>query len=569
VWNRAAETVLGWTADAVVGEPVSQVLPDLSREDVTRIMERKESQTRLRTLRSSDGRERNVLLTFRPLEYDDGTFAGMAVMAEGDSKYRAIVDTTNEGIWLVDAEAKTSFVNARICEMLGYSAHELMGRQVSEFIHPEDRLRNESKFSERKRGVKETYDLRFLTKSGDVLWTLVTASPFHDDAGQFAGAIGMLTDISERKQAEDRFQGLVNQLDAIVWEARANVRTGKTVFTFVSDRIRSLLGYDPEAWVEDAGNWARAIHEDDRDGVVQSCLASTGLGKDHAMEYRMHTQDGRMLWIRDIVRVVGHSGDETLLTGILVDVTGLHEAKEAAEEVARLKSAILANMSHELRTPLSSIIGFADVLMEETEGELRDLASVIRQGGDRLQLTLDSVLALAQLESGALQLEGHSVDVVRLARDLVQLFSRRIAEKGLQVDVEVDEPAIWAHVDEGALSRILTNMLHNAIKFTDEGSIAIRVTHDRTHFRVEVEDTGVGIDPEFLPRIFDEFQQESRGLSRTHEGVGLGLAICRRLVGKMDGQMDVKSTKGEGSTFTVQLPLAIQQPEPEVSLKAG
>ncbi|MEQ9105358.1 MAG: PAS domain S-box protein [Rhodothermales bacterium] len=569
VWNRAAEAVLGWSARAIVGQPLSLVLPDIPGDEFSGLMERGETQTRLRSILAADGTERNVLLTFRPLWRDDGVFAGTAVMVDGDSKYRAIVDTTNEGIWLVDANAKTSFVNARISEMLGYSASELMGRRVSEFIHSEDRSRNESKFSERKRGVKETYDLRFLTKSGDVLWTLVTASPFHDDTGNFAGAIGMLTDISERKQAEDRFQGLVNQLDAIVWEARMDVRTGRTAFTFVSDRVRSLLGYEPEEWVDDAGHWVRAIHEDDRDRVVQSCQLSTSLGQDHALEYRMRTRDGGMIWIRDLVRIVGHSGDETLLTGILVDVTGLHKAKEAAEEVARLKSAILANMSHELRTPLSSIIGFADVLMEETEGELRELASVIRQGGDRLQLTLDSVLALAQLESGALQLEGQSVDVVQLARDLVQLFSRRIAEKGLRVDVVAGAPEIWAHVDEGAVSRILTNLLHNAIKFTDEGHIAVRVGSDEACFQIEVEDTGVGIDAGFLPRIFDEYQQESRGLSRTHEGVGLGLAICQRLVGKMDGSMDVRSTKGEGSTFTVRLPLSVQQPVPEVSLQAG
>lgn len=227
-------------------------------------------------------------------------------------------------------------------------------------------------------------------------------------------------------------------------------------------------------------------------------------------------------------------------------------AKEKAEEMNRLKSTFLANMSHEIRTPLTSIIGFADVLAEEEVAEEnREFASLIRVSGQRLLDTLNSVLDLAQLEGKTLTLYPEKLDLHEEVSSILKLFSRRAVDKGLFLRQEGIQTATFANLDRGAFTRILTNLLGNAIKFTDQGGIVVHLSTSEEHIMIEVQDTGIGISPKFLPDIFSEFRQESAGVSRFFEGSGLGLTITKRLVELMGGTIDVSSEKGKGSIFAL------------------
>lgn len=230
-------------------------------------------------------------------------------------------------------------------------------------------------------------------------------------------------------------------------------------------------------------------------------------------------------------------------------------AKEKAEEMNRLKSTFLANMSHEIRTPLTSIIGFADVLAEEeVSEENKEFARLIRLSGQRLLETLNSVLDLAQLEGRTLSLYPEQLDVEEEIDSLIDIFSQRAADKGLELHQTGLRIPVFANLDRGAFSRVLTNLIGNALKFTEEGGVMIDLAADPEHLYVHVKDTGVGISPSFLPDIFSEFRQESSGVSRYFEGSGLGLAITKRLVELMNGSISVVSTKGLGSTFTLTFP---------------
>ncbi|HYE57107.1 MAG TPA: HAMP domain-containing sensor histidine kinase, partial [Rhodothermales bacterium] len=235
---------------------------------------------------------------------------------------------------------------------------------------------------------------------------------------------------------------------------------------------------------------------------------------------------------------------------------GLVEAREWAEELAQLKSAFLANMSHEVRTPLAGIIGFAEVLEDELEGAQREAAALVRESGMRLLETLNSVLDLARLESDATELKLVPLDVRAEIEAVARLFGPTAERKGLTFDVRLPEGGapLRAMLDSAALHRVLANLVSNAIKFTDRGRITLEADRVNGHLALHVRDTGCGMSASFLPHVFEEFRQESSGLTRAHQGSGLGLAITKRLVDMLHGTITVESTVGLGTTFTVRFP---------------
>jgi len=238
----------------------------------------------------------------------------------------------------------------------------------------------------------------------------------------------------------------------------------------------------------------------------------------------------------------------------------LMTAKEEAETANQLKSAFLANMSHEIRTPLTSIIGFAEAIgeepaVQENGGTVARFATLIAKSGNRLLETLDSVLDLSQLEAGSMEVAAEPVEITSEVEEVASLIDPRASEAGLDVSVEVPDRSLWAEADRGALQRVLHNLLSNAVKFTEAGgAVAVRAAGTAEAVALEVEDTGMGIDPDRLSELFEPFKQASDGPERSHEGSGLGLAVTKRLVDRMDGTIEVETALGEGTTFTVSLP---------------
>ncbi len=239
----------------------------------------------------------------------------------------------------------------------------------------------------------------------------------------------------------------------------------------------------------------------------------------------------------------------------------LKKANDRLREANRLKEDFLATTSHELRTPLTNILGSLEVLRGMMEGEKTEFLDMIEENGKRLKRTLNALLDLSMLRSGEedVELTPMSLDecVERVASDL----RADAEEKGLSFRVELSGAPMWADLDEQYLEQILRNLIENAIKYTDEGVVAVSTGTAEGRVYAEVEDTGIGIDEAFLPDLFEEFKQESRGRSRTYEGNGLGLAISARLADQMDGTIRVETEKHKGSRFRVEFPRSSEPAE--------
>lgn len=254
--------------------------------------------------------------------------------------------------------------------------------------------------------------------------------------------------------------------------------------------------------------------------------------------------------------------DHPVVLSILVDVTerleqraSLLRAKEEAEKLAEMKTTILNNMSHEIRTPLTGILGISEVLAEEVTGEARGLAELLQNSGWRLMRTLDSILTLAQLESDTLKLSPVPVDLIDASTKIVHIFEPSAIGKNIRLNLVAPDRAVVACVDPAAFDQVLMNLLSNAIKFTHQGSVTVKLYADGSGANVNVEDTGIGISESFIPYVFDEYRQESQGISRDFEGTGLGMTIVRRLMDRMGGDIVVTSEKGVGTTVRAKLPM--------------
>lgn len=257
--------------------------------------------------------------------------------------------------------------------------------------------------------------------------------------------------------------------------------------------------------------------------------------------------------------------NKTLILALLHDITirknyeeGLKAAKEKAEEMNRMKSNFLAIMSHELRTPMTGILGFAEILNDSLENpEHKELTDIILKGGKRLTNTLNLILDLSKVEADKINIYCKDIKVSEVVNESVKLFSVYAEDKSVEIQTEITDD-VTASLDPKLLEHILSNLIKNAVTFTQKGTVTVMVLSEKNdgvlYAVIKVRDTGIGIHEEYLETIFEPFRQVSEGLTRKFEGTGLGLTITKKFTEKMGGTISVESKPGAGSTFTVRFP---------------
>lgn len=269
-----------------------------------------------------------------------------------------------------------------------------------------------------------------------------------------------------------------------------------------------------------------------------------------------------LLWVQAGVwdRVIAQLDESN--TQLRDEVVERERAERSAMDAARARYTFLATMSHEIRTPLNGVLGLTEVLLDtELDQDQLQLASTVRDSGQLLRALLDDVLDFSKIDSGRLEVEAVPINLHRLCEEVVELWRGPAGERNLRLQSvpEPDAPK-WILGDPTKLKQVLGNLVSNAIKFTDQGHVRI-VARGGTHLHLDVQDTGIGLEPSAAEHIFEPFRQADSTTTRRYGGTGLGLAICRRLAEAMQGQLTVRSTPGEGATFCLTLPLVEAQPE--------
>ena len=350
--------------------------------------------------------------------------------------------------------------------------------------------------------------------------------------------------------------------------------------TFISENIKKILGYEPSEYLEDPRFMPSHIHPDDirRIDKEWSHLFTEG---HHVIEYRFRRKDGTYCWVNDELRMIcDKDGEPVEIVGAMNNRSArkkveeeLDIAKNLAEQANQAKSAFLANMSHELRTPMNAILGYSEMLMEEAEdlnqnGFIPDLKK-INQAGTHLLALINGVLDLSKIESGKMEVFAEEIDL-ELLIDEVSATAHPLLEKNKNsLTIERGKELGVAYQDMTKLRQILFNLLSNAAKFTQEGTITLHVNSTEeagvSWLTVAVSDTGIGIAEDKIEHVFEEFAQADDSTTRDYGGTGLGLAISRRFCKLLGGDLSLHSKLGEGSTFTMRIPAILPGTKPEIS----
>jgi PAS domain S-box-containing protein len=406
-------------------------------------------------------------------------------LAASELRYRRIVETSQEGIWIRDEHGDATYVNPRMAQMLGYTVEEILKRPWTDFVRVEDRSAAERFWKRRRQGIIEQYEFCFYRQDGSDLWTIVSSNPIFNEESRFIGALSMLTDVTARKHTEEQVCRAKEEL-----EARVVDRTAE-----------------------------------------------------------LHKANGQLQ----------------------IELGERRRAEESAEAANRAKSDFLANVSHEIRNPMNVILTAADLLQRtEPTAEQAEYVRMIQTSARSLLSVVNDLLDLSKIEAGKLTLDNISFNLGHCLAKILKVQALRAHHKGLELTCCLDPslPSVLVG-DPNRLGQIITNLVGNAIKFTDRGEVVLRVqaqsqAAQEVTLHITVSDTGIGIPADKLQVIFRPFEQAEPSTARVYGGTGLGLSISAQLAALMSGQIWVESEIGHGTTFHVTVCLELSQ-----SLAAG
>jgi len=484
--------------------------------------------------------------------------SGLVGLSGSEMPYRTFFEAMNEGGLTLDCEGHILHCNPRFSVMVGRSVEQLRGLHLMEFIAAPDRASISPLLACGKPGTVEVT----LEPTGHILLPALLSFTSIDIGGR-GGLCVVVTDLSDRaailatlKESESRFRELAEAAPVMIWMSG----------------LDKLCHYLNKGWLkftgrsleQEVGNgWAEGVHPDDYDHCLKTYSIAFDAREPFSMEYRLRHHSGDYRWILDTgVPRFDNSGTFVGYIGACIDIEEIkradaerEQARKAAEAANRAKSTFLANMSHEIRTPMNAIIGLTHILRRKsTEPDLIDKLGKIATAADHLLGVINDILDISKIEADKLVLVKDIFELGSTLDHLAEMIVDRVREKHLELNLEVDPDIGTVNGDATRLGQALLNFLGNAIKFTERGSITLRArvletTSDDLLARFEVQDTGIGIAPEHLPRLFHAFEQADSSTTRRFGGTGLGLAISRRLAQLMGGDAGVESTPGVGSTF--------------------
>jgi len=486
-------------------------------------------------------------------------------LKESEEKYKNLVENGQEGVWAVDENDNTIFVNPKICEMLGYNKDEMMGKNLDLFLEDSMMELINSYRKRREKGLKDTYELEFLKKDGTIIQTSVKAAPILKENGEFKGSFAYINDISNKKIAEKKLKESEKKFRSI-FEAIPDLY-------FLVDNNTTILDYKgkeedlylpPDLFL--GKKLTDVIPIEIKDLSLNAVKNTIKTQKPQLMEYALPIKDitryfeARHLFFSEervaiFIREITDRKKAELL---------IKEEVNKLKELDQIRKDLISRVSHELKTPLVSVVGGSELLLNNFKEKMKDeeleLLEIIQKGGKRLKHLIENLLDITRIEYNKFKLEKEEEDLSEIIKDISNEMKYLLKERNIILNIEHPEN-LRLYIDRIRIEQVITNLLLNAIKNTPAmGNITLKLQKNKDWAEILVSDTGVGLTKEEMNIIFTRFgkiERYGQGLEYIDiQGSGLGLFISKEIVDLHGGYIRAESEgRNKGSTFIVKLPI--------------
>jgi len=484
----------------------------------------------------------------------------------------ATMDTAIDGIITIDSKGIIISVNHATSDLLGWQSEEMIGKNVKMVVpmpdqHHHDQYIKNYLSTGKAKIIGKGREVEALTKSGGTI--PVRLGIGHVELNDENMFVAFISDLRERKEMENslrnkeaKIRSLVTNIPGIAYRC---VDGPNWPNVFINDEVENMLGYPAKDFLlpNPTQSISNFVHPEDMPNILNTDLRHPD---GYQLEFRIIDRYKQVKWVLGYGRSTRDEiSGEYYLDGFIMDITdrknmesALISAKEKAEQAAATRAAFLANMSHEIRTPMNAIIGFSDILLdEELSNHQRKQLSTINQSAKSLLHILNDILDSAKLDKGKFQLEYRDFSLVEEVDSVVSTLWLQAQHKGLEIKLNIDKQTqgFYNGVPD-RLRQVLTNLVGNALKFTQQGHVTIDIKSKQEGLLTfSISDTGIGMTQDQLVTIFDAFAQADESMSRRFGGTGLGTTISKQLVELMGGSISAYSELGQGSTFEFSVPL--------------